>query len=290
MCGEHTEGNHERLRERGSSPHVRGTPSLSRISMIPPGIIPACAGNTSHFHNSNSFNGDHPRMCGEHSTIIDKRNSALGSSPHVRGTQRIDAREIQSCGIIPACAGNTWSMLCCQMVWRDHPRMCGEHSMVTPEQSDCQGSSPHVRGTPEKPVLADVQTGIIPACAGNTTGFSFLGSAGGDHPRMCGEHTVLSTTHRTTRGSSPHVRGTPCPFVRPRRRAGIIPACAGNTRCWNPPHIRRWDHPRMCGEHNTVSNPTRLIRGSSPHVRGTLLCTSALVDCFGIIPACAGNT
>ena len=46
----------------------------------------------------------------------------------------------------------------------------------------------------------------------------------------------------------------------------------------------------MCGEHcGPLSGGVR-TRGSSPHVRGTLLPTLALSLALGIIPACAGNT
>ena len=72
--------------------------------------------------------------------------------------------------------------------------------------------------------------------------------------------------------------------------AGIIPACAGNTRSRSClcPFAR--DHPRVCGEHLAHFDDEMGIEGSSPRVRGTPALTEQLSNAFGIIPACAGNT
>ena len=70
-----------------------------------------------------------------------------------------------------------------------------------------------------------------------------------DHPRMCGEHQVRDTLYGTTQGSSPHVRGARGIDGGGRRRAGIIPACAGSTFLSALFADMKRDHPRMCGEH-----------------------------------------
>ena len=46
VCGEHEEDEYLIMRELGSSPRVRGTPSDSSGLLPRHGIIPACAGNT----------------------------------------------------------------------------------------------------------------------------------------------------------------------------------------------------------------------------------------------------
>ena len=52
------------------------------------------------------------------------------------------------------------------------------------------------------------ETGIIPACAGNThSGQSCLVSSR-DHPRVCGEHAHGYKDDANDLGSSPRVRGT----------------------------------------------------------------------------------
>ena len=90
----------------------------------------------------------------------------------------------------------------------------------------------------------------------------------GDHPRMCGEHTVTAVDAMMDGGSSPHVRGARIVSLARFSTTGIIPACAGST------HLRQsaWpvdrDHPRMCGEHDAVPELSACDSGSSPHVRG----------------------
>ena len=46
----------------------------------------------------------------------------------------------------------------------------------------------------------------------------------------------------------------------------------------------------MCGEHRNEIRVRADGRGSSPHVRGTLISWTLQVASMGIIPACAGNT
>ena len=85
MCGEHYPIFHEDHRAEGSSPHVRGALDVHDVGRGLRGIIPACAGSTTHSELGRSKNGDHPRMCGEHDTTITNDGAATGSSPHVRG-------------------------------------------------------------------------------------------------------------------------------------------------------------------------------------------------------------
>ena len=168
MCGEHGSAVASVRPSMGSSPHVRGTPSDTSTGSPPAGIIPACAGNTGIRLWWDRENGDHPRMCGEHSRCCRRLSGRLGSSPHVRGTLLFlnFLHDIQ--GIIPACAGNTP----CVRVWPgglgDHPRMCGEHYGRGGNGKSITGSSPHVRGTLWSLIVHSIWSGIIPACAGNT--------------------------------------------------------------------------------------------------------------------------
>ena len=107
MCGEHRSHVRLRIRVSGSSPHVRGAPSADFSTMLPGGIIPACAGSTSANCRQRKNARDHPRMCGEHLWNGLRRNGVTGSSPHVRGAQNKRKHGIILDGIIPACAGST---------------------------------------------------------------------------------------------------------------------------------------------------------------------------------------
>ena len=229
-------------------------------------------------------------MCGEHQNASRLSHGPLGSSPHVRGALRPSATIGLGCGIIPACAGST--LFCHRFFgrFRDHPRMCGEH---LPESAICghsRGSSPHVRGAQNLlPIMQDLD-GIIPACAGSTTGVAASAKVTRDHPRMCGEHGRLATMPCRSPGSSPHVRGARAGRLCGVPRSGIIPACAGSTPSNTTPRATTRDHPRMCGEHADGNKTIQGAKGSSPHVRGALARRFASGSATGIIPACAGST
>ena len=146
-------GEHDKLLDRaecfaGSSPHVRGAPLEARIPFAPRGIIPACTGSTSFPPLPNPLRRDHPRMYGEHAGDARIPIRGQGSSPHVRGAPIPSLTAGYTSGIIPACTGSTRSRCPSGSGSRDHPRMCGEHSMKRAMSSPIWGSSPHVRGAP----------------------------------------------------------------------------------------------------------------------------------------------
>ena len=147
-------------------------------------------------------------MCGEHLESTALLYDIWGSSPHMRGTLLPRHHSGRRAGIIPACAGNTFSMSMSAVSDGDHPRMCGDHADFLQCLHDFPGSSPHVRGTPSVCNGFGVVCGIIPACAGNTFPNSVFDQPVGDHPRMCGEHPCSSWPWASLPGSSPHVRGT----------------------------------------------------------------------------------
>ena len=66
---------------------------------------------------------------------------------------------------------------------------------------------------------------------------------------MRGEHLTAVAGGGADAGSSPHARGTQRRRQAYVARAGIIPACAGNTSSLNVIYARCGDHPRMRGEH-----------------------------------------
>ena len=107
VCGEHWLLMVREHEAEGSSPRVRGTHTLDLTSLNDVGIIPACAGNTSHCIGCPSVRRDHPRVCGEHHSSIMSSAFRRGSSPRVRGTPPARTRRAVANRIIPACAGNT---------------------------------------------------------------------------------------------------------------------------------------------------------------------------------------
>lgn len=144
-------------------------------------------------------------------------------------------------GVIPVNSGNTWFL---------------KRTKI------CQGSSPHVRGIPLRPLAHSDATEPPPRIAGNapftiqeeptppmrgTHHFSTVGAAivrrtpayagstdhrairdAGQryHPRVCGEHTAVLTRVPPEYGSPPRMRGTHAAVTDARRVGG------------SPPHMR----------------------------------------------------
>ena len=177
---------------------------------------------------------------------------------------------------------------------QDHPRIRGEHLVVGDGALLREGIIPAYAGSTVIRVLtSELATGSSPHTRGARSTWAATAATRGDHPRIRGEH----------RGQ-PHQRG-------PRDR--IIPAYAGSTRyqlsmalsaMGSSPHTRgapvrdevgyerRWDHPRIRGEHRRIRRVSRwgdgIIpayagsthwrlkghakdKGSSPHTRGAHL-------------------
>ena len=270
VCGEHGELVHVVPTGRGSSPRMRGTRESGMADYIAERIIPAYAGNTWWRTACPCCIWDHPRVCGEHTCSALAVPVARGSSPRMRGTRVQQFASTLQHGIIPAYAGNTRYPPYCPQAVPDHPRVCGEHPRAPIMKFHGAGSSPRMRGTPKTAVFYDGSAGIIPAYAGNTSGYPSARPYARDHPRVCGEHLISCTFPRNASGSSPRMRGT-----RRFRKAstpnnGIIPAYAGNTNSKQikPPQYK--DHPRVCGEHRRPVCQTIPAVGSSPRMRGTL--------------------
>ena len=153
------------------------------------------------------------------------------------------------------------------MQW-DHPRIRGEHPENAVYRTDLHGSSPHTRGARVKVGALCVAGGIIPAYAGSTYITPPTSSTSPDHPRIRGEHFTTQVGVDLLEGSSPHTRGAQVLGDNLRVHLGIIPAYAGSTCRPRPRWRRRWDHPRIRGEHGLCNLGPEATPGSSPHTRG----------------------
>ena len=180
-----------------------------------------------------------------------------GSSPRVRGS--LGAYDLTSdiLGIIPAGAGLTYSHSLYHITIWDHPRGCGAHMASSSSSLGYSGSSPRVRGSLDDGYKAGRASGIIPAGAGLTQQCAAVRAIDWDHPRGCGAHAAMVRLMRTSKGSSPRVRGSLFFSFASRHFSGIIPAGAGLT-C-NPLAVNRRyrDHPRGCGAHTKKSQQLR---------------------------------
>ena len=153
---------------QGSSPRMRGTHREQRDRHAAAGIIPAHAGNTLPAATSEDMSRDHPRACGEHSSLCQMHATMVGSSPRMRGTLIPRVSNSTIGGIIPAHAGNTNQTAFWASEVKDHPRACGEHAGEKAPQLVHEGSSPRMRGTRTRNLDIVPPSRIIPAHAGNT--------------------------------------------------------------------------------------------------------------------------
>ncbi len=274
----------------GSSPRVRGTVRGFRYCIGLCRFIPACAGNRAWHYRHTPVSTVHPRVCGEQFVEHHVTRCSSGSSPRVRGTDRLHNSALPLSRFIPACAGNSCSAHRKTDWLSVHPRVCGEQLLGWRDSAATHGSSPRVRGTeslcPEQlPVFR-----FIPACAGNSRYDRVRSECSSVHPRVCGEQrTALSCRNRSC-GSSPRVRGTvgtECVQNLVRR---FIPACAGNRRLITTCGVFVAVHPRVCGEQPPSQLPPFFDHGSSPRVRGTVVEASTITRGQRFIPACAGNS
>ena len=152
------------------------------------------------------------------------------------------------------------------------------------------GSSPLARGTRVPGRWLRVASRLIPARAGNTVKVLEVDIISPAHPRSRGEHGAFCPAGCQMAGSSPLARGTPVGLLFVVVSGRLIPARAGNTlgimdwcRSW-------WAHPRSREEHGFQYGGVDRLGGSSPLARGTHRLDDFAGDCFGLIPARAGNT
>ena len=170
-----------------SPPRMRGKVWLHQKPGRVPGITPACAGKSGFRKLTSAEAGDHPRVCGEKSAASIWAICARGSPPRMRGKDPRFIDDDTAGGITPACAGKRpvspiWWTPC-----QDHPRVCGEKSFHSLDESALPGSPPRVRGKASFFGIFCPGVRITPACAGKSLTQSLLLYFTQDHPRVCGE-------------------------------------------------------------------------------------------------------
>ena len=168
------------------------------------------------------------------------------------------------------------------------------------------GSSPHTRGAlPRRPLTARLpqdhprirgehlvvgdgallREGIIPAYAGSTVWRR-------DHPRIRGEHARHGRLRQRPVGIIPAYAGsTEGNRINGDREIGSSPHTRGAPGTSSRWRCRRWDHPRIRGEHRRTGRASALQSRIIPAYAGSTLIV--LVHPFSypwIIPAYAGST
>ena len=86
----------------------------------------------------------------------------------MRGARFLRDCKCNQLRIIPADAGSTAATRLAERTSKDHPRGCGEHSLVIWCLREAGGSSPRMRGAQNEKATVQEGLGIIPADAGST--------------------------------------------------------------------------------------------------------------------------
>ena len=175
----------------GSSPRVRGKPFRTIPGRAGVRIIPARAGQTLRRGQWHRHDADHPRACGANLVPFSLRLWWFGSSPRVRG--KLDDVRLDDAAnrIIPARAGQTQRQQDRRARRPDHPRACGANVQGTVILRNPTGSSPRVRGKPQKFDTTQIARRIIPARAGQTVCPFGYEAGRPDHPRACGANSPI---------------------------------------------------------------------------------------------------
>ena len=146
VCGEKLSNASIRLFCAGSPPRMRGKAIIKRSNDAGSGITPAYAGKRQIEHFCPSFDGDHPRVCGEKTQNPIGGQFQQGSPPRMRGKETINVQDGVDYGITPAYAGKRGEPRRCLQGKRDHPRVCGEKMQSRKAGTFQLGSPPRMRG------------------------------------------------------------------------------------------------------------------------------------------------
>ena len=191
---------------------------------------------------------DHPRTCGEKRFNRDQTILTTGSPPHMRGKDAFISPYGDIPGITPAHAGKRIGFSAFSGLSGDHPRTCGEKSLMRSLHTGRLGSPPHMRGKVGHCLASNSILGITPAHAGKRSPAFSSNSYGRDHPRTCGEKHVQPKKQARLLGSPPHMRGKDRCDNQPVASGRITPAHAGKRRSRWRARPQDRDHPRTCGE------------------------------------------
>ena len=148
MCGNHSKTAASSWVNGGSPPRVREPQLKLNRKTDKDRIAPACAGTTKDDGYTMPIVWDHPRVCGNHSSMPYSTLSIRGSPPRVREPLQPLLRSVAAVRITPACAGTTQFADVPRSGVEDHPRVCGNHYDIE--------------------AIDNSDTRITPACAGTT--------------------------------------------------------------------------------------------------------------------------
>ena len=146
-----------------------------------------------------------------------------------------------------------------------------------------------MRGKEAGSVLCDFCRRITPAYAGKRVSIRQAVVNSRDHPRVCGEKQRGVKDMKAAGGSPPRMRGKAEQQQSPVHLQRITPAYAGKSSLRGSRACSGRDHPRVCGEKNTVFLRSECPLGSPPRMRGKDQHQCDGCGDKGITPAYAGK-
>ena len=195
-------------------------------------ITPAYAGKSEIICICFAVFQDHPRLCGEKIDLLLLPTARKGSPPPMRGKVSFFVDTVIPKRITPAYAGKSSGCRC-------------------PLDSR-QGSPPPMRGKDVHGFRKDAAARITPAYAGKRRCLSGSAERDWDHPRLCGEKSLYTSTYSQQPGSPPPMRGKGQSVFSTFLKRGITPAYAGKSFFRRCGRYSGQDHPRLCGEKQLV--------------------------------------
>ena len=133
-------------RSTGLSPRVRGNREHEPRRQLRHRSIPACAGEPGDATHRGTRQAVYPRVCGGTWTVTIDGAPQTGLSPSVRGNRPGPRPGRQTCGSIPACAGEPSTRSASSPTSTVYPRVCGGTSTSISTPLTGTGLSPRVRG------------------------------------------------------------------------------------------------------------------------------------------------
>ena len=130
-------------------------------------------------------------------------------------------------GITPAYAGKRWPASAAMVTRWNHPRVCGEESLIPALPLHVVGSPPRMRGKDVKQAVKLMMARITPAYAGKSNCPSHQFGTIQDHPRVFGEKLTTFDAGKLIPGSPPRMRGKGHKKFLRQSFPGITPAYAG---------------------------------------------------------------
>ncbi len=278
-----------RLGRQGLSPRTRGNQQIELGLADCLGPIPAHAGQPLGRRSRTPCCRAYPRARG--ATVADPITSGRhgGLSPRTRGNPQWSHGENRPHGPIPAHAGQPRRPTRANRLQGAYPRARGATLQGLGAPDVRLGLSPRTRGNRHGELRHPCGHGPIPAHAGQPPTYGGRDDRRRAYPRARGATRIAREECAKRGGLSPRTRGNRPRPARLLRRAGPIPAHAGQPGACGPRGPSNRAYPRARGATTLQSGCALLILGLSPRTRGNRVNAWRRCCCAGPIPAHAGQ-